>query len=290
MPNKVEDISSIQEEGNVLENHQERISESLSSSDKPPVLQQSNPLAASYDSNSFEWSLKPIILWMSISGIRLNSTKSRINRAVFLAIGCLVLLVNFLTNGFSLYYFLSLLTGDYASRPAFGIAGNASGASLANMGMKHSFFVSLVLGDHLIFFIVSLTTWKKLWALMIEIQERMKLPGSFYRRCRYVSLIGLIFLLLVAYQPSSSITTQRFHHKIFWIRTDVAIVICLLIRFIGVSNLLSRSSLRWGTFRTCRPWAFWPCCALLSLQSRPSLTCWISEWRCSPVRITRPKN
>lgn len=148
---------------------------------------------------NFEWSFKPIIWWMRLWGIRLDlSRKTKpVFRASMMALAILMLSVNASINGYSLYSTIDILLGKKDRQIEKGIDREASPAALVNIGMEQSFFISFLLGDHLIFFIVSLTTWKKLWAYLVQIEEKLKLPEKFYRKCRISGIIGLIILALV---------------------------------------------------------------------------------------------
>lgn len=135
--------------------------------------------------------------------MRLDSDKSigGFGRAVFFSIGFLALAANSFINGFSLYSVLNLLVNDTAREKAniSGLAKTITSPQKINIGMEQSFNVSLMLGDHVIFFVITLTTWKKLWAHIIQIQDQMNLPPIFYRRCLIASFVALIILVLVRY-------------------------------------------------------------------------------------------
>lgn len=148
---------------------------------------------------SFEWSFQPIVLWMKTWGIRLDTSKSLGSsaKAIFLALGLLMILTNMSINGFSFYTVLNILVNNETSKIVSYLPKNITSATLVNVGMEQSFTISLMVGDHLIFFVVSLTTWRSLWHQIIQIQTQLELPEKLYKTCRRIAFFGLFILMLV---------------------------------------------------------------------------------------------
>ena len=177
----------------------------MSSTNKVQTLKPKEKVLEDDSGNkNFEWSFKFVIWWMRMWGFRLDLTNTRIGkvgRATLRGWSIFVLVFNIAANGFSLYSTIMLLLDPVKDhRDAKGIDKEATPAALVNIGMEQSFFISFMLGDHVIFFVVSLTTWKKLWNFLMQIEEKLKLPYKFYRDCRIASLVGFVLLVLVSTQ------------------------------------------------------------------------------------------
>ena len=169
----------------------------IASLDSEPIKPEPLSDVDKSSSKTFEWSFKPIILWMKIWGIRLDTSSNSLGRAIFLVIGFIALLTNFAINGFSFYTVLDILMSNRTSKIVAYLPANISSATLVNVGMEQSFTISLMVGDHLIFFIVSLTTWRNFWQHLMQIQEQLKLTDKFFHSCRKITFIALLFLVLV---------------------------------------------------------------------------------------------
>jgi hypothetical protein len=157
----------------------------------------------------FEWSLAPIVTCIKFVGVRIDAIKrsSLAIRALILALGCLILLMNVTINSArttdvtrfydadkidTLCQGLGLCSWAYTSRERFALVSFATGI----LDLILFFAVPLT---HLVFLVTTLTTrfWVDLWSILKLIQQEMKLTKGFYESSRRHCIFALVLILLV---------------------------------------------------------------------------------------------
>lgn len=149
---------------------------------------------------NFEWSLKPILIWMSLFGIRVKGFEkvSMPLKIVISVQGLIVFLFICIVYGFSMM--------ENFKEWAYFVSNKESERKGQLIRVSIKTYASLVnclhsLGPHAIFFLLSvLGTLKNLWKNLIEIEEKLNLNRMFYRKARRQCYIGLGVLFLVSYQ------------------------------------------------------------------------------------------
>ena len=156
--------------------------------------------------NTFDWSLKPLTLWMRFNlGCNLNVSK-RTNNAVRFTVPLL---------GFFYFFFNLVVNGPcglFSESAKFDETKknrieNQFGINLMTKReivllfsdvIKFSTFLSVSL-IHLIFMSnVFLTScWNDFWSILQRIQRKMKLDEEFHRKVRRHCLVGILLLILV---------------------------------------------------------------------------------------------
>ncbi len=182
--------------------------------------------------NSFDWSMKPIILTLKFLGIHLLSSYHSVFCYVsFLFFGCISLAINLALNGYSIYNHLLrcpvTLPLQMKKYIQYGFRKLANG-SIEEYQIKtmvesqqnstkedptlhypertdHLSFVILVSGVHLSFTIIFYLTrrWRDVWENLLIINQLMKLRETFHRRIRKISFLAL-FLFFVVYISSKN--------------------------------------------------------------------------------------
>ena len=77
---------------------------------------------------------------------------------------------------------------------------NLTTTKLLNIGIEHLNYTWVLIGVHVTFFYVTLTSgWSELWDTLIVIEDNLKFNSTFYIKCRRSVLIGFGFLFLVIY-------------------------------------------------------------------------------------------
>lgn len=141
----------------------------------------------------FEWSLKPILLWMKLLGIKLD-TSTQTSYWVYLMIlitSCSVLLHNSLVNFVSLITNFSIFWGvKFSATSKVDLIYNSS-ARLVDL----IFLVGIPVA--FTFFTRMCGHWKNLWENLVQIQEEMNLSLHFHQRCRKHCYLALFLLALV---------------------------------------------------------------------------------------------
>nr|CAH0103455.1 unnamed protein product [Daphnia galeata] len=74
---------------------------------------------------------------------------------------------------------------------------NLTTTKLLNIGIEHLNYTWVLIGVHVTFFYVTLTSgWTELWDTLIVIEDNLKFNSTFYIKCRRSVLIGFGFLFL----------------------------------------------------------------------------------------------
>ena len=69
---------------------------------------------------------------------------------------------------------------------------------LLNIGIEHLNYTWVLIGVHVTFFIVSLTSdWTDLWDSLLLIEKNLKFNCTFYGKCRKSVVVGFVCLLVV---------------------------------------------------------------------------------------------
>ncbi len=179
--------------------------------------------------SSFEWSLKPYVIFMKIFlGIQADypSTSSKkIGRFCFTFYACTLLLLNaifnvFYVNQFYHYRILNVAPSTLSNQPTpvqKSVIPNSqpsmqnqpevvvnrnvsySKTDYISLGIDMVNQVSSLFGIHLCFFVISIMTSrsKYLWDCFLQIQRQLQLTDALYRRIRKAVLRGFFFLILV---------------------------------------------------------------------------------------------
>jgi hypothetical protein len=75
---------------------------------------------------------------------------------------------------------------------------NLTTTKLLNIGIEHLNYTWVLIGVHVTFFFVSLTSgWTQLWDTLHLVEENLKFNATFYAKCRRSVLIGFGFLFMV---------------------------------------------------------------------------------------------
>ena len=176
-------------------------------------------------SNSFQWSLKPLLIVMKAIGMNLDLSNPRsakdgrrirrvIGQSFVLAIGFGLLASNLVINCMSIRQDLKIkvIFAENNQKLSFKIFHfHPNGGEIPRNQYMYQFFagpliehlsqVVLVCGNHFSFFILALIVtnkWKNLWNTLMTIQQEMELSDLFYRKCRQRCLITLALLGLNA--------------------------------------------------------------------------------------------
>lgn len=143
----------------------------------------------------FKWSLKSILTWMNLFGIRVNgSEKLSILLKIFIVL-----------QGFAI---LACILFVHNISIKSELEGCAFFIGLIESEMKNEMLRSIIydaflnflftIGPHIILFLFSsIGTLKKLLENLIEIEGKLSLNGTFYRKVRRQCYIGLSLLFLV---------------------------------------------------------------------------------------------
>lgn len=134
---------------------------------------------------NFEWSLKPILMWMKwINGIDLVTTTKTRRISVM---GLIMVIINFTVNAIACYAIIGSLLSIK----------NIPSLEIFCVGLDRANFLLYTLGTHATFYIISQTKWKSLWALIIDIEKNSKFTQKFYTDLRRIVLFGSVLFFLV---------------------------------------------------------------------------------------------
>lgn len=162
--------------------------------------------------NSFETSLKPLIILMKLIGFQLDTITSRTSCWIMCAF---FLLLNAYSNLSSLYTYLTIFGSSAVSWN-----GKATWSFLvdATALVGH---VALVIGTHVGFFIAAWSgRWAKLWELLHKSQVELKADKNFHQRS-LLMCFATIFLLAMASCASEFGSLTRYVTDVIRFRTSV---------------------------------------------------------------------
>ena len=160
---------------------------------------------------SFEWSLKPYIIWMKIlPGIPLNCKRNKSTSFWFFLIYSSVLLLAHLANNcrhfsgyiHAAYSLMPLTNGTDDDRPQlFQVKNFANATSTRKLSMTIEMVNRVVysFAVHLCFFVLFVTKLPRLWDTLLQVQRQVKLPVHSYRHFRKIVYLGIVLFLLVYY-------------------------------------------------------------------------------------------
>lgn len=148
---------------------------------------------AAVDPTNFDWSLKPIIIFAGVLGMRINIHQYEhqgFKRLLMLILGFTLILINVTVNGTSFYLCLQ--------------------SNLTNSKMSWTLFVYTTaeqicqllfgVGVNLTFAVILLWTsyWKVIWSTLEEIHNEMNLSWQFHVKCRkHYCLIVITYVLVI---------------------------------------------------------------------------------------------
>lgn len=179
--------------------------------------------------SSFEWSLKPYVMFMKIFlGVQADYSSTsgkKIGRCCFTLYACILLLLNAIFNGFYVnqfyhYRILNVVPANprnqptpvqqsvipnsqpsMQNQPEVVVSRNVSYSKTdyISLGIDMVNQVSNLFGIHLCFFIISIMTSrsKNIWDCLLKIQRQLQLTDSCYRRIRKAVFWGFFFLIVV---------------------------------------------------------------------------------------------
>ena len=146
-------------------------------------------------STNFAWSFKPILVWMKLIGIDLNSSqqlRSRICRYSQLLHRVFTLL---LISGHGIYKGLKICGVVPKSPETY-----PSSKSLTLERTIELYFITYItynLATHVLLMAVTAVKWKELWQTLQQIEDQFLLDNDHFQQCRKVVIIGLSMLALV---------------------------------------------------------------------------------------------
>ena len=146
-------------------------------------------------SKNFAWSFKPILVWMKLIGIDLNSSqqfRSSICRYSQLLYGVFILL---LSSGSVIYMVSKILGGNSSSSEKY--AYSQTSTMKRTIEMYFIATVTYILATHILLMAVTAVKWKKLWQTLQQIEDQFLLDNYHFQQCRKVVIIGLSMLALV---------------------------------------------------------------------------------------------
>ncbi len=132
-----------------------------------------------------EWSLKLILMWMKwINGINLvTATKTR----KISVMGLIMVIINLIVNAIACYAVIGSLLSIK----------DTSSLEMFCVGLDRANFLLYTLGTHVTFYAISLTRWRSLWTLIIDIEQNCKFTQKFYSDLKSIVLYGSVFFVLV---------------------------------------------------------------------------------------------
>ena len=161
---------------------------------------------------TFQWSLKPLILVGNLVGLPLNVAGTEGNRrriadvirlVLVASFCCFILVANLGLNG------RNLLDFKYLKRKLGNISGfdspyeyfkaNPQGLITLVRDLTNKWFFAAVPCIHFTFMAKLLLTrnWTDLWTIILRIQNKMKLDGTFHRKCRKHCIGAILYLVVV---------------------------------------------------------------------------------------------
>ena len=152
---------------------------------------------------SIEKSLWPLIVGLRVLGFHVGpassssiSGRKRFYSVCLLLTGSLMVLSTVALHCTSFVYgVLRLKANEIGANGT-----NLTTTKLLNIGIEHLNYTWVLIGVHVTFFYVTLTSgWSELWDTLIVIEDNLKFNSTFYIKCRRSVLIGFGFLFLVIY-------------------------------------------------------------------------------------------
>lgn len=155
-----------------------------------------NDLGTTIRMLEIEKNLWPLTLWLNVFGFHMGPRKAGTNRyCVWLLITGSLMVIS--TVGLHCTSFVR----SFLRFRANGIVLNGTNLTTANrlnVGIEHLNYTCVVVGVHVTFFFVSLTSnWTSLWNSLLVIEENLKFNPIFYRKCKKCVLIGFTVLFVV---------------------------------------------------------------------------------------------
>ena len=156
--------------------------------------------------NNFDWSVKPLTIFLKFLGIPLNLTKKqswpKID-AIFVSVfGCCIIGANFALNGqrgIEIDQLDFMKEVQNFESPFLYFKKNPHGLIKLVKLISEMIFFCYVPFIHVVFICTVLfdSNWKTLNVLLEKIQRKMKLDEEFHRKVRWHCFGALIFLFLV---------------------------------------------------------------------------------------------
>lgn len=145
---------------------------------------------------NLEKSLWPLMAGLRLLGFHMGPSSSSSNRysVCLLSAGSLMVLSTVALHCTSFVFgVLRLKANEIGPNGA-----NLTTTKLLNIGIEHLNYTWVLIGVHVTFFFVSLTSgWTQLWDTLYLVEENLKFNATFYAKCRRSVLIGFAFLFMV---------------------------------------------------------------------------------------------
>ena len=151
------------------------------------------PVIRNEHQRNLEWSMRPIFLWLHILGIPSNLLQTAIRRYIFLFFG--VTLMVWMSSShiqFILDYVQYALNINLSKLP-FEVSNNELRIHSLNQLQDHCNTILICLS----LFVVSHLQWESLWKNACEIEQAMKLDGTFFCSLRKIINAAVILLTVV---------------------------------------------------------------------------------------------
>ncbi|KZS12632.1 Uncharacterized protein APZ42_022817 [Daphnia magna] len=146
---------------------------------------------------SIETNLWPLLVGLRIFGFHMGSSKKPSEGSRYSI--CLTVVGSLMVLSTVVIHCTSFVCGVMRLK-ANGIGTNGTNlttANLLNIGIEHLNYTWVLIGVHVTFFFVSLTSnWTTLWDSLLLIERDLKLNSTFHRKCKKSVSIGFCFLLI----------------------------------------------------------------------------------------------
>jgi len=150
---------------------------------------------------SFAWSIKPLIIFCLLFGIRLDVTQRRpagsLQLIMIIIFGLAWLVLNLFFNGVT--FWKTFVKNNYIIEKATLTNSGRYQDTISNINSIIGIFINTLLpiGSHVIFAIALQHQWHNLWENLLEIQSEFKLENTFFKKCRRHCWVFLLFLFAV---------------------------------------------------------------------------------------------
>jgi hypothetical protein len=136
------------------------------------------------------WALAPVLTTLKFFGIYLptDQSASRLKRLLMFIYGCFWL-ANSIAFNVS-FYLNNPSNGTYDSGEF------ATTTSVLNTNIYYTNRAISEVGVHLVMLLVVQRQWADLWTIVQHLTRTINLPYQVYRRCRYISLAALLYVLV----------------------------------------------------------------------------------------------
>ena len=155
----------------------------------PPALHERN--------RNFRWSLRPILMWMRVTGIDLCPSNNVANYYPSLLLGAMMVVFTIICRVYQLVDVIEYIaeTKTYIQSGENGTDVNSvTYTQIVNHVLMQFQAIVAAIGINTTMFIVFIFRWKSLWKCLDQL-ERDSFPASLlYSKIRRVSLIGVLFL------------------------------------------------------------------------------------------------